>query len=253
MTGLYLSADTPETELLSIYNGVRKHLGIADVTEFDPAGVQTLTSGRGNVRFRPLVMYTNRESLAVNESAVKMIDMRSDTVSLPTNEMRNAMASALVGDDVFGEDPTTNELQERFAKLFNKEAAIFVPSGSMANLISVMAHCSQRGSEAIVGDLSHIFLYEQGSSAHIAGVQLNTIANKPDGTFCLEQFKRKIRGDDCHEPITALAVIENTHNMCGGKVIPLTFLDEFTKICRQNSIKCHMDGARLFAEQKAPI
>ncbi|KAG4067036.1 hypothetical protein HA402_000027 [Bradysia odoriphaga] len=188
-------------------------------------------------------MYANMKASPLIGNNV-VVDMRSDTVSQPTEEMRHAMATAVVGDDVFGEDPTTNELQQRFAQLFAKEAAIFVPSGCMANLISVMVHCSQRGAEAIVGDLSHIFLYEQGSSAHIAGVQLNTIPNEPDGTFCLNQFKRKIRGYDCHEPITALAVIENTHNMCGGKVIPIEFLDEFTKICRENSIKCHMDGAR---------
>ncbi|KAG4067197.1 hypothetical protein HA402_000188 [Bradysia odoriphaga] len=194
---------------------------------------------------RHLAMYANMKASPLIGNNV-VVDMRSDTVSQPTEEMRHAMATAVVGDDVFGEDPTTNELQQRFAQLFAKEAAIFVPSGCMANLISVMVHCSQRGAEAIVGDLSHIFLYEQGSSAHIAGVQLNTIPNEPDGTFCLNQFKRKIRGYDCHEPITALAVIENTHNMCGGKVIPIEFLDEFTKICRENSIKCHMDGARVF-------
>jgi len=191
-------------------------------------------------------MYTNIKNSSVANSNNVVVDMRSDTLSQPTKEMRHAMATAEVGDDVFGEDPTVNELQRRFAKLFEKDAALFVPSGSMANLLSVMVHCSQRGTEAIVGDMSHIFLYEQGSAAHIGGVQLNTIPNEPDGTFCLNQFKRKIRGEDFHEPITALAAIENTHNMCGGKVIPIEFLDAFTKTCREHNIKCHMDGARIF-------
>lgn len=175
-----------------------------------------------------------------------VIDLRSDTVSHPTALMREAMANAIVGDDVYGEDPTVNELQRKCATLFGKEAALFVPSGTMGNLISIMVHCKNRGEEAIVGSLSHVFLYEQGSAASIGGVLLNPIENFPNGTFDLVKFKSKIRGTDCHEPKTRLGIVENTHNICGGKVIPLEWIDEFVKICREHNMLTHMDGARVF-------
>lgn len=179
-------------------------------------------------------------------SSPRIIDLRSDTVSQPTDRMRKAMAEAIVGDDVYGEDPTIIELETKCAKLFEKEAAIFVPSGTMGNLISTMVHCNHRGQEAIVGNLSHVFLYEQGGAATIAGVLLNPIQNKEDGTFCLEEMVSKFRGNDYHEPKTSLAIVENTHNMCGGKVIPLHWLDAFCSICKENNISTHMDGARVF-------
>lgn len=184
-----------------------------------------------------------------------VIDLRSDTVSEPTTEMREAMFKAVVGDDVYGEDPTVNTLEEKSAALFEKDSALFVPSGTMANLLAFMVHCNRRGTEAIVGHLSHAFLYEQGGPAQIAGVQLATIKNRPDGTFCLDDLRHKIRVTDDHEPITALVVVENTHNMCGGKVIPLEWLDSLAKLCRETNsatppllsrISLHMDGARIF-------
>lgn len=109
-----------------------------------------------------------------------------------------------------------------------------------------MVHCNRRGNEAICGDRAHTFLYEQGGAAQIAGVQLSTIRNNDDGTFCLNELKGKIRGFDSHEPITKLVLVENTHNMCGGKVIPLDWLDSVSEICKKNNLVLHMDGARVF-------
>ncbi|ALC46940.1 CG10184 [Drosophila busckii] len=185
-------------------------------------------------------------------AACTVVDLRSDTVSKPTDEMRARMAAAEVGDDVYGEDPTVIELQTKTAAMFGKEAALFVPSGTMGNLLAIMAHCPRRGSEAIVGDLSHIFLYEQGGAAQLAGVQLATLKNQPDGTFSLQELRHKIRNyKDCHEPITSMVVVENTHNICGGKVIPLAYLDELAALVREPGvgiarIALHMDGARIF-------
>ncbi|KAM8707353.1 hypothetical protein ACLKA7_011440 [Drosophila subpalustris] len=181
-----------------------------------------------------------------------VVDLRSDTVSLPTPEMRTRMAQAVVGDDVYGEDPTVKQLETRTAAMFGKEAGLFVPSGTMGNLLAIMVHCHRRGAEAIVGDLSHIFLYEQGGASHLAGVQLATIRNQPDGTFSLAELRHKIRNyKDCHEPVTAMVAVENTHNICGGKVIPLAYLDELASLVRQPGvgtarIALHMDGARIF-------
>ncbi|XP_065363969.1 uncharacterized protein LOC135957200 [Calliphora vicina] len=196
-------------------------------------------------------------------SAYYTVDIRSDTVSLPTAEMRQAMFEAKVGDDVYGEDPTILELEKKSALLFAKEAALFVPSGTMANLLAIMVHCHRRGTEAIVGDLSHTFLYEQAGAAQIAGVQLATIKNKTDGTFCLREMQHKMRlYDDCHEPVTTLVIVENTHNMCGGKVLPLEWLNELAGICKNTAktngkkIALHMDGARVFnaaAHLKVPV
>lgn len=119
-----------------------------------------------------------------------------------------------------------------------------------------MVHCNARGSEAICGDMSHTFLYEQGGAAYLGGVQQNPIRNNPDGTFDLNEVKRKIRGFDFHEPRTKLIIVENTHNMCGGKVLPLSFLADVQKIARDNNLAVHMDGARVFnaaAHLKVPV
>ncbi|XP_053698225.1 uncharacterized protein LOC128745222 [Sabethes cyaneus] len=190
-------------------------------------------------------MYSNNIANSEAKTA-RVVDFRSDTVSFPTSSMRKAIYEAAVGDDVYGEDPTVNELERRSAELFCKEAALFVPTGTMANLLAIMVHCSKRGAEAIVGDLAHAFLYEQGGAAQIAGVQLNIIKNLPDGTFNLDELRNKFRGYDIHEPKTTLVMVENTHNICGGKVIPLEWIENLSKICKQNSTKLHMDGARIF-------
>lgn len=181
----------------------------------------------------------------------RIVDLRSDTLSLPTSEMRQAMFDAEVGDDVYVEDPTVVELEHKLAKLTGKEAGLFVPSGTMANLIALMVHCNRRGCDVVVGHQSHVYLFEQGGAAQLAGVQLSPISNKSDGTFCLTEFAESFRGSDLHEVITTMAIVENTHNMCGGQVIPLDWLDQFTQICRDNNIVSHMDGARVFnaAEQ----
>ncbi|XP_023938992.1 uncharacterized protein LOC112046555 [Bicyclus anynana] len=174
-----------------------------------------------------------------------IVDLRSDTVTKPTESMKHAMVNSAVGDDVFGEDPTVNALESKLANLLGKQAALFVPSGTMANLIAIMVHCNKRGSEAMVGNLSHIFRYEQGGAAHVAGVLLSTIQNKPDGTFDLQEVENRIRGSDIHEPITSMIAIENTHNVCGGKVLPLQWVDDLSELCKRHSIPLHLDGARL--------
>lgn len=186
------------------------------------------------------------EKFEINTS-YPVVDLRSDTISKPTQKMRDAMRDAEVGDDVYNEDPTVKVLEARSASLLGKEAALFVPTGTMANLIAIMVHCSQRGSEMIAGDLSHTFLFEQAGCAQIAGVQLVTVVNKPDGTFSLKELKEKIRiNPDVHEPFTTLIVVENTHNMCGGKVVPISWIDELSIIVKEHKIALHMDGARLF-------
>ncbi|XP_026481596.1 probable low-specificity L-threonine aldolase 2 [Ctenocephalides felis] len=190
-------------------------------------------------------MYANNSSGDAKEN-ITIVDLRSDTISVPTDAMRQAMLTAEVGDDVYGEDPTVKILEKKSAELLGMEAALFTPSGTMANLIAILVHCKRRGSELICGDLAHTFLYEQGGAAYLAGVQICTIPNKPDGTFCLKQMRRKVRSTDYHEPITSLVIVENTHNMCGGKVLPLPWLDELVQITKELDIKLHADGARLF-------
>ncbi|XP_049869165.1 uncharacterized protein LOC126368945 [Pectinophora gossypiella] len=175
-----------------------------------------------------------------------IVDLRSDTVTKPTKAMKHAMVNSALGDDVYGEDPTVNALETKLAALLGKQAALFVPSGTMANLIAIMVHCNKRGSEAIVGDSCHIFKYEQGGAAHLGGVLLTTLDNKPDGTFELSDLERRIRGSDIHEPVTSMVAVENTHNYCGGKSLPLNWLDELSALCKKHLLPIHMDGARLF-------
>ncbi|HEX9597001.1 MAG TPA: low-specificity L-threonine aldolase [Anaerolineales bacterium] len=173
------------------------------------------------------------------------IDLRSDTVTQPTPEMREAMAHAEVGDDVYGEDPTVNRLQQLAAEHLGKEAALFVPSGAMGNLVAMLTHC-QRGDEAILGDLAHPYFYETGGLAALGGIQPRPLPNQPDGTLKLEDIRDAIREDDVHYPITRLVALENTHNRRNG--IPLTA--EYTaavgELARANKLVLHVDGARLF-------
>ncbi|XP_053607469.1 uncharacterized protein LOC128673560 [Plodia interpunctella] len=176
-----------------------------------------------------------------------IVDLRSDTVTKPTEAMKHAMVNSALGDDVYGEDPTVNALESKIAHMLGKQAALFVPSGTMANLIAIMVHCNKRGSEVLVGDRSHIFSYEQGGASHLGGVLLTILQNKPDGTFDLEEVEKRVRdGSDVHIPTTTLVAIENTHNCCGGKVLPLKWLDDIAALCKKHSIALHMDGARLF-------
>ncbi|MEZ4584056.1 MAG: GntG family PLP-dependent aldolase [Caldilineaceae bacterium] len=151
------------------------------------------------------------------------IDLRSDTVTKPTDAMREAMARAEVGDAVYGEDPPVNRMEALVAEMLGKEAAVYVPSGTMGNLISVLSHCN-RGDEMILGDQNHIFLYEQGGAAAVGGIQPRTVRNRPDGTQDLDEMAAAIRGDNEHYPITALIAVENTHNRCGGRA-PVDYMD----------------------------
>lgn len=179
-------------------------------------------------------------------STSHVIDMRSDTVTKPSTRMRQLMAEAEVGDDVWNEDPTIHMLQATAAELFGKEAALFVPTGCMGNLLSIMAHCPGRGEEVLLGHKSHVHVYEQGNIASLAGIHTKTLINKSDGTFCLKELEAGIRDWDPHYPVTKLIAIENTHNYCGGKVLPLEFLKQLREVADRRNLPIHMDGARLF-------
>lgn len=176
---------------------------------------------------------------------MQWIDLRSDTVSLPTPEMRKAMAEAELGDDVYGEDPTINRLEEMSADCVGKETAIFVTSGTMGNLASILAHC-QRGDEVILGDQSHTYYYEAGGISALGGVHPFTLPNQQDGTIKLEAIEAAIRPDDPHFPRTRLIVLENTHNRCGGVPISLEYTQAVGQLAHKHGLLLHIDGARIF-------
>ena len=176
---------------------------------------------------------------------MNIVDLRSDTVTKPTPAMWAAMANADVGDDVYGEDPTVNKLEALAAERMGKEAALFVVSGTMGNLAALLAYC-QRGDEAIIGDKSHTFLYEQGGMAALGGIMPHTVPNQMEGTLCLSDVRDAIRGDDDHFPRTRLICLENTSNTCNG--VPLTpwYMDRIAEVAREHGLKIHVDGARIF-------
>ena len=176
---------------------------------------------------------------------MNIVDLRSDTVTKPTPAMRQAMAAAEVGDDVFHEDPTINRLQEMAAERMGKEAGLFVPSGTMGNLAAVLAHCG-RGDEVILGNLGHTFLFEGGGIAALGGVHSYVLPTQPDGTLRLEDIRSAIRPDDVHAPITRLVTLENTHNRCGGTVLPVDYMDAVGALAHQHGLMLHIDGARIF-------
>jgi threonine aldolase len=176
---------------------------------------------------------------------MKIIDLRSDTLTRPTPSMLRAMAAAEVGDDVFGEDPTVNRLEEIAADRTGKEAAVFVTSGTMGNLVSQLAHCG-RGEEAILGSLSHTFFFEQGGTAAVGGIHPRTIANQPDGTLSPAEIEAAIRSDNIHFPRTRLIMLENTHNLCGGYPLNTAYMRTIGDIARRYQLKIHVDGARIF-------
>jgi threonine aldolase len=173
------------------------------------------------------------------------IDLRSDTVTHPTPAMREAMARAEVGDDVFGEDPTVNRLEAMAAEKMGKEAALFVPSGTMGNLASILAQCG-RGDEIILGDKAHTFLYEAGGVAALGGIHPHPIANQPDGTLEFGDIEGAVRADDLHFPITRLICLENTHNRCGGSALSPDYSRRVGEIARAHGLRLHLDGARIF-------
>jgi len=174
-----------------------------------------------------------------------MIDLRSDTLTNPTQSMRDAMATAEVGDDVFQEDPTVQKLETLSAEKMGKEAALFVPSGCMGNLISILSHCG-RGDEILLGDRSHISLYEVGGVAALGGVHPRPLPNKNDGTISIDLLKKGIRHSDIHCPPTRLICLENTHNFCQGSPITPEYMTEVRKIANKFGLKIHLDGARIF-------
>lgn len=155
-----------------------------------------------------------RTEMETNGYDVRVFDLRSDTVTKPTAAMRMAMAKAEVGDDVYGEDPTINELEAKFNEITGKEASVFFPSGTMGNLAAVMAHCHERGSEVLLGDMCHIYNREQGGISTLGSIACCTLRNRPDGTFDIEEMKDKIKDrEDIHSAYTALICLENTHNV----------------------------------------
>lgn len=176
------------------------------------------------------------------------VDLRSDTVTKPTEAMRAAMANAEVDDDVLCYDPTALRLETEMARLTGKEAALFVPSGTMGNLISVLVHCEIRGSEVILGDNSHIHIYENGGISTIGGVHPRTVKNNKDGTMDIDLIEAAIRDpkfDICF-PITRLICLENTHANCGGKCLPVEYIDRVGDLAKKHGLKLHIDGARIF-------
>ncbi len=174
-----------------------------------------------------------------------IVDLRSDTMTQPTDAMRRAMAEAEVGDDVFGEDPTINRLEEMAAERLGKEAGLFVASGTMANLVSLLAHCG-RGDEIILGDYSHTFYSEQGGSSAIAGIHPRTIPNQLDGKLALKDIEAAIRPDDIHHPLSRLIVLENTHNRKNGSPLEAAYMHSVKDLADKYTLKIHVDGARLF-------
>ena len=173
---------------------------------------------------------------------MRYIDLRSDTVTQPTDAMRQAMLHAEVGDDVYGEEPGVNALEAFGARLLGKQAALFVPSGTMSNLLAVMSHC-QRGEGAILGNAAHIYRYEAQGSAVLGSVALQPLPMQRDGTLAFDDIKAALAPDDAHFVQTRLICLENTHN---GKVLPLSYLQEMGAFVAERGLKLHLDGARLF-------
>jgi threonine aldolase len=175
----------------------------------------------------------------------QIIDLRSDTVTKPTPAMRQAMAQAEVGDDVFGEDPTVRRLESLAAELMGKEAAVFVASGTMGNLVCLLAHC-QRGEEAIVGSEAHVLHYEVAGAAGLGGIQLRPVPNDDHGMLDLDAVAAAVRPQNVHMPRTALLCLENTQNRCGGGVVTPEETAQAAKLAHRHGAAVHLDGARIF-------
>jgi threonine aldolase len=174
-----------------------------------------------------------------------IIDLRSDTITQPTPAMRQAMANAEVGDDVFGEDPTVNRLEAMAAARLGKEAGLFVMSGTMGNLVSLLAQCG-RGDEIILGDQAHTIINEQGGMSALGGIIPHTIRNQPDGTLDLDDVAHAIRGVNIHYPRTRLITVENTHNLCGGCPLTPAYMAQLGTLAHKHGLRVHVDGARIF-------
>ena len=179
------------------------------------------------------------------KNLTKIIDLRSDTVTLPSKEMMTSIINSKLGDDVFQEDPTVNKLENRAAELVGKESAILVPSGTMGNLISILVH-APRGTEVILGDKSHTFIYEAGGISAFGGIHSHQLKNNTNGTIDLDRIQNAIRDDNVHFPRTSLISLENTHNMCYGTPITEKYIKSVKKIADIYSLPIHIDGARIF-------
>ena len=176
---------------------------------------------------------------------MRVVDLRSDTVTHPSPEMRRAMYEAELGDDVYGEDPTLNALEAKAAERLGKEAAVFVASGTMGNLVSVLSH-AQRGDEIILGNKAHIFRSEAGGASALGGVSFHTIPNDERGMLDLDDIQAAVRPNDPHMPRTALVCLENTQNMCGGATLTQDDMKSVADAAHANGIPVHVDGARIF-------
>lgn len=176
---------------------------------------------------------------------MRVVDLRSDTVTHPSPEMRQAMYEAELGDDVYGEDPTLNALEAKAAERLGKEAAVFVASGTMGNLVSVLSH-AQRGDEIILGNKAHIFRSEAGGASALGGVSFHTIPNDERGMLDLDDIQAAVRPNDPHMPRTALVCLENTQNMCGGATLTQDDMKSVADVAHANGIPVHVDGARIF-------
>jgi len=175
----------------------------------------------------------------------KVIDLRSDTVTKPTPAMWEAMAKADVGDDVYGEDPTVNRLEEMAAERMGKESALFVTSGTQGNLVALLTHCG-RGDEVILGQRSHTLLFEQGGMAALGGITPWPVPNQEDGTMRLNEIAGAIRDDNIHFPRTRLVCLENTHNVCNGSALTPEYTRQVGELAHSHGLKVHLDGARVF-------
>lgn len=176
---------------------------------------------------------------------MKIIDLRSDTVTHPTEEMRRAMYEAEVGDDVYGEDPTVNALEQLAAQMMKKKAALFTVSGTMSNLLAVLAQ-TKRGDEIIVGSEAHMFWYEVGSASTLGGVMIHTVHNEPNGEMDPTAIENAIRSQNIHFPPTTLLCLENTHNRCGGAVLSPGYIAAVSELSHKYGLRIHIDGARIF-------
>ena len=175
----------------------------------------------------------------------RMIDLRSDTVTMPTDEMLKAISSAKLGDDVFQEDPTVNKLEKKAANMLGKEAGLLVPSGTMGNLVSILTHC-ERGTEILLGNKSHTFYYEVGGISAFGGIHSRQLENQLDGTININDIQTAIRVDNVHFPKTSAITLENTHNLCNGSPLSANYIKDVAQIAKNNDLKLHIDGARIF-------
>ena len=175
-----------------------------------------------------------------------MIDLRSDTVTLPTPAMREAMARAELGDDVYGEDPTVNRLERMAAEIVGMEAAMLVPSGTMGNLAAMLTHCA-RGTKALLGSQAHTYVYEAGGAAALGGVVMTPIRNTDNGELDLDELRDELeRPPDAHFAQPALVALENTHNLCAGAAVELSHMAAVAELARAHRLPVHLDGARIF-------